>query len=354
MTALQSPLLWQVTLASVLAFLLLWWLTTGARHTSRRRTLQRRITALGSDVDGARFSGLVELHDAFGHARHELQGHELRPQARHDALYRVPWILFLGDSASRVPSLLCTSGAMAPPGNVRTSLWRWWVLDGVVAIETDPALVEDATVDDAHAGWYEALLALVDKRQALPLDGIALCVDASSLLGGAQAVMPLAARLKKRTDEASLLLRLRLSTQLIVTGLDKLPGFSTLRSALPPEMLDQVIGFRVPPGTLVNIDDVLSHMSERLRALRMSLLRTQADAAGRLAVHEFIEHMLAIEPGLNALATSLFVAGSTSAHRLRGRGLYFVAAPADGTQAAFVQDMFKRFLPHERASRPRA
>ncbi|MDM0117216.1 type VI secretion protein IcmF/TssM N-terminal domain-containing protein [Variovorax sp. J22R133] len=353
MTALQSPILWQVTLACVLAFMLFWWLTTGARHASRRRALQQRITALGSDVDGARFSGVIELHDVFAHARHALQGHEMRPQARHDSLYRVPWILFLGDSASGVPQLLRTSGAQSPGGDVRRSLWRWWMLEGFVAIETDPALIEDATGDDVRAGWYEALLELVEKRQALPLDGMALCVDASSLLGGAQAVAPLAARLRKRTDEASQLLRLRLFTQVVITGLDKFPGYARLRHALPPEMLDQAIGFRVPPGTLVNIDDVLSHMSERMRALRMTLLRTQADAAGRLAVHQFIEQMLAIEPGLNALATSLFVSGSSSAHRLRGRGLYFVAAPADAAQAAFATDMFRRFLPAERPSTPR-
>jgi type VI protein secretion system component VasK len=113
-------------------------------------------------------------------------------------------------------------------------------------------------------------------------------------------------------------------------------------------VLAQAVGIRVPAGALVVIDDVLNEWAQRLRALRMALLRQQTDAPGRLAVHEFFLQWLAVQEGLSVFLKRLFAPGSAP-YRLRGRGLYFVAAPPDHRAPAFVQDLFTRFLPVERA-----
>ena len=358
MTQAQLDLVWEVAVASLLSLALLWWLARGARRWARQRSLRLALARVGGGK-----APLLEpaVAQAFAQARQALQAGaaRLRPQA----LYERPWVLFIGDDASRAQLLLRAAGVVphaAPQGDAGASFWRWWLMPGLVAIETDPRLValEDEATPAARellARWYQALRILADRRGALPLDGIALCVDAHSLLAGPQAASELAARLRQRADEASQHLRLRLPTQVLVTGLDQLPGYAAVRAALPEEVLAQVVGFRVPAGTQVIIEDVLNDLFERLRALRMALLREQVDAPGRLAVHEFFVQWLALQTGLAAFLKRLFAPSPAAApYRLRGRGLYFVAAPAAPSRAqapAFVTDLFSRFLPLERAFR---
>jgi type VI protein secretion system component VasK len=355
MTQAQLNMVWEVAAASLLSLALLWWLARGARRWARQRSLRQALARSGGGAAPA-------LAQTFSQARQALQPGAAR--LRRHALYARPWVLFLGDDASRVPQLLRAADMQgtAPHGDAGDSFWRWWLMPGLVAIETDPRLValdDESTLAARQllGNWYESLRILADQRGALPLDGIALCVDASSLLAGPQAASDLAARLRQRADEASQHLRLRLPTQVLVTGLDQLPGYAAVRAALPDDVLAQVVGFRVPSGTLVIIDDVLNDLFDRLRALRMALLRDQVDAQGRLAVHEFFVQWLALQAGLADFLKRLFAPGTTSApYRLRGRGLYFIAAPAASSYAkaqapAFVAELFSRFLPLERAFR---
>ena len=347
----QIQLLWQVCMASLLALAMLWWFARGARRWARQHGLRAALARSGGVSSAA-------LDQAFAQAREALQpgAARLRPQA----LYAGPWMLFLGDRASRVCDLLAAASATkdsAPPcGDAADSFWRWWPMPQLVAIETDARLVDALPQDDNIAStralmsaWYQALLTLAERRGALPLDGIALCVDAHSLLGRPEDVTDLAARLRARADDASHQLRMRLPTQVLVTGLDRLPGYATVRDALPEDVLAQAVGFRVPAGTLVVIDEVLDELSARLRALRMTLLRQQTDATGRLAVHEFFAQWLALQAGLGTFLKRLFAPGGAP-YRLRGRALYFVAAPEGQSRApAFVAELFTRFFPVERA-----
>lgn len=346
MSDAQIQIVWQVVVGSLLALVLLWWLARGARRWARQRSLRQALARHGGTANPA-------LEQVFAQARQALQpgAARLRPQA----LYDRPWMLLLGDGRSLMPELLAASGSDAVTyGDSPGSFWRWWLLPKMVLIEIDPRLVEASPDDDSPAGrdlacaWYQALLTLAERRGAQPLDSVALCVDAQSLMAGPQAAADLAARLRRRADEASQHLRLRLSTQVVITGLDRLPGYAAVCRALPPEVLSQAVGFRVPAGTLVVIDEVLAGLSQRLQALRMALLRQQADAQGRLAVHEFFSQWLAVQPGLGAFLKRLFAPGNP-AFRLRGRALYFVATPTSHAEApAFAADLFARFFPLER------
>lgn len=347
----QIRLLWQVCAASLLTLALLWWFARGARRWAREHGLRAAQMRSGGGASAA-------LDQAFAQAREALQPGAER--LRSQALYARPWMLFLGDHDSRVCDLLAAASATkdssSPCGDAGDSFWRWWLMPNLVAIETDPRLLDAphpaGDTSAAHtldAAWYQALLTLAERRGALPLDGIALCVDAKSLMAGDDAVTELAARLRTRADDASHQLRMRLPTQVLVTGLDRLPGYAAVRDALPEDVLAQAVGFRVPAGTLVVIDEVLDELSARLRALRMTLLRQQADANGRLAVHEFFTQWLALQAGLGAFLKRLFAPGGAP-YRLRGRALYFVAAPEGQSRApAFVAELFTRFLPVERA-----
>jgi len=354
-TALETAWLWKLALACCAGLALLWWSVRGARRWRRLRSLRG---ALARVQDAAADAPATQaLRDTFDQACAALQA--AQPGAGRMALYHRPWVLFLGESDSRVGDLMHAAAPAAPShGRLPRTFWRWHLLPQLVAIELDPLLVElpsaqedSAQARSALARWYAALLLLAQRRSALPLDGIVLCVDAQQILRTPDAAADLAARLRRRADEASQHLRLRLPTQVLVTGLDRLPGYAPVRELLPEPMPAQAVGIRVPPGALLVIDDALDDLGNRLRALRMGLVRDHADAGHQLAVHRFFDQWLALQAGLSLLLKRLFAPGGAP-YRLRGRGLYFVAAPGNDAQApraAFVDDLFGRFLPAERA-----
>ena len=80
-------------------------------------------------------------------------------------------------------------------------------------------------------------------------------------------------------------------------------------------------------------------------ALRMALLREQPGARGRLAIHEFIEAMRALQPALRQVAEALFESHGRGSRGPRWRGLYVTAAASGAAGGAFVTDLFERFLP---------
>jgi len=370
-SALATTWLWNLMLACLVALALLWWIVRGAQRWRRQRSLRQALARVQQADPGTGAPPTTSALDAaFGAARQALQ-QAAPPGRRRAALYQRPWVLFLGESDNRVGDLLHAAAAPDAPdasgaprlyGSLPDSFWRWHLLPDLVAIEVDPRLVElPAEPPDLPAArrllgcWFHALLLLARCRGALPLDALVLCIDAQQLLRGAQATTELAARLRLRADEASQHLRLRLPTQVLVTGLDRLPGYASVREMLPEPMPAQAVGIRVPPGALLVIDEVLDDLGLRLRALRMGLLQQQPDqppdAARQLAVHRFFGQWLALQAGVSLALRRIFAASSAAPYRLRGRGLYYVAAPDVSTpaQPAFVADLFSRFLPAERA-----
>jgi type VI secretion system protein ImpL len=336
------------------AFALLWWFVLGARRRARRRQLRRRIAALRrapTTLDTAP----TALLQSIAQAREALQPARPARAAVDAPLYRVPWFLFLGDAAADVAGLLdAAQGADPPPHPARAdaaaAFWRWRRLPSMVAIEIRPAVVDDAEDRRERILWHEALLALTVERPRLPLNGIVLCVDAASLAGAARETGPMLRALRRLIDEAAEHLRLQLPVYLVVTGLDQLPGYDTLRAALPAEALAQALGHRLPaapqPGASAGarLAELFDPLMLRLHALRMALLREAREAPQRQAVHGFVEQLRALRPGLELLVQALF----DEAHGprpLRWRGLYFVAAGAQPAGPAFVADLFRRFLP---------
>jgi type VI protein secretion system component VasK len=179
-----------------------------------------------------------------------------------------------------------------------------------------------------------------------------VCVAASELLhADGESAKPLAARMRRLLDEAGDTLRLQLPVYLLVTGLEQLAGYATLRGALPPEVLAQAIGHRLAEPFAASdtasarLGALFDPMAERLHALRMALLREQPSASGRLAIHEFIETVRALQPALRQVADALFESHGRGSRGLRWRGLYFTAAPSDVAGGAFTADLFGRFLP---------
>lgn len=331
--------------------LALWWFMLGSRYLARRRLLRRRIEALATTSDTAPPEPFAEPRAAVAHAReHLLCSPALR--ALHHPLYDLPWLLFIGDEDAGLPALLAAArrGTSVPQGQgivEGANFWRWYFLPTLVAIEARAAAVQEPATPHERGLWYQALLALAEQRERLPLNGIVVCVNAARLLGDAQHVAADAARLRQRVDEAAELLRLQLPIYLLVTGLERLAGYEVLCEALPPAVRAQALGHRLPDtvAAVARPDALFEPLALRLHALRMGLLRRQPDPARRHAIHAFVEQVRALQPGLRTFAQQLFDAPRSGHAGARWRGLYLVAAPGNSDQCAFVSDLFQRFLP---------
>lgn len=348
------PYYWPLLALCLFGLLALWWFMLGSRYAARRRLLRRRIEALGPSPDAHDQQLLAALRQGVADARASLLRSPPAPPAVRNPLYDLPWFLFIGDESAQLPGLLAAARRASPPAQTGPDaagdgFWRWSFLRSMVAIETSPAAVREPASLRERSLWYEALLALADQRERLPLNGIVLCVSASHLLRDPQAPAPDAARLRQRIDEAVEHLRQHLPVYLVVTGLERLPGYDAFRCALPPGALSQALGHRLPDNAAgARLDDLFGPLGERLHALRMGLLRSQPEPARRLAIHGFVEQLRALQPGLRTLAERLFDNGfGRTLAPARWRGLYLTAAPADSEDDAFVADLFLRFLPSD-------
>lgn len=366
MNALLSPALrfWLLLSLCLLGFGLLYAVVRDAGCGARRRGLMRRIAALGTPAAEADQLAVDALREGMSQAQQAL-----RRSQRSKAAAPVPWFLFFGSKDAGVPALLAAArGERAPAGGdgmarfatgdpFGGAWWHWWLTGATVAVETHPGLAGDTGGTPAMRGlWLQSLLALAERRDRLPLNGLVVCVGVRELLhDDATELRPRAARLRHLIDETGDTLRLQMPTYLLVTGLEQLTGYAALRAALPDQVLEQAIGHRLTdPSAFIDtpaterFDAVFDPIAHQLHRLRMALLREGPDAAGRLAVHSFVEEVRALQPGLRQFAEVLFESHGRGTRMPRWRGLYLTAsASQDGrhVEGAFVDDLFTRFLP---------
>jgi len=348
MTALLSPThrFWLLLALCLFGFALLYGVVRDAGRGARRRGLRRRIEALGppaSAADEAADEAAVDALDkSMAQAQQALR--RARPRAP------VPWFLFFGDAAANLPGLL----AAGHGERIGDAWWQLWLTGATVAVEIPAGAVGDAAGTPALRGlWLRSLLALAERRDRLPLNGLVACVSAGELLqADADELKARAARVRRLLDETCDTLRLQMPTYLVVTGLEQLPGYAALRGALPPELLSQAVGHRLTdPSPFIatpaaeRLDAVFEPLAQHLHALRMALLREQTQPASRLAVHQFVEAVRALQPGLRAFAQVLLEHHGKGTRAPRWRGLYLTAAASDSTGGAFATDLFGHFLP---------
>ncbi|HEX7868450.1 MAG TPA: type VI secretion system protein [Variovorax sp.] len=351
MNALLSPdhRLWLLLSLCLLGFGLLYAVVRDAGRGARRRGLQKRVAALGNPAAGTNETAIAALGEGMAQAQ---QAMRRAPRAR--AAAPVPWFLCFGDAAANLAGLFATAHGERVDTSGDGAWWRWWLTPRLMAIEIDASAVGDMAGTPQQRGlWLHSLLALAERRDRLPLNGLVVAVAATDLLSADPAeLQSRAARTRRLLDETSDTLRLQMPTYLVVTGLERLAGYETLHGALPPEVLAQVLGHRLTdPSAFIEtpagerLDAVFEPIAQQVHALRMALLREQPGATGRLAIHEFVEAVRALQPGLRQFAQVLFANQGRNSRAPRWRGFYLTAAASDATGGAFVSDLFERFLP---------
>jgi hypothetical protein len=343
---------WQLLGLCLVALALLWWFTAGQRRFSLQGRTRKRMGDLGPGNPDDEREPLARMAQAIAEAKRTITRSPQVEQGR-DPLYRVPWMLFLGDGAADVDGLLRAASDVSPfpaPASEPGAVWRWWFFKSLVAVELSPRVVCASGARLERGLWYQALMQLAAERNKLPVNGIVLAVSIQTLLGPADAVKDTATRLRRLVDEAMEHLQVRMPVYIVVTGLERMRGYATMRATLPAEAFTQALGHRLTAAEMAApaggaLQPVLGPLLDRLHALRMTALRSQVTAVDRRGMFEFGEALRNASSGLSLLVT-LLLEDNTFQRTPAWRGLYFVGgADAAHPGGAFVADLFTRFLP---------
>lgn len=306
--------------------------------------------------------GIGSFSAAVKDAARRLRGailHPFRRRGQWRQVSRHPWLLFLGDSAADVRSLL-QAAASAPHARELTRAndtrpWHWWVFRSLVAIEPGPRLAHPhASIGDGEAPWSKALALLATERRKLPLDGMVICIAAQSLRESEGAVAMHADRLHRLADEATRRLQLQLPVYVVVTGLEALPGHTAFRSALPASVFRRVLGWRHPAvmedGVLdARVEAHVDAVAERLLATAQAVLAIERDPRRRREAFAFLQSLYGLQRGLRSFLERLQANEAHAERRLHWQGVYVTGGSRNEAPSGdFVDDLFSRFLPADR------
>lgn len=350
---------WRLCAFCLTALAVLWWFLRGARRFSQHGRARRQLGDLGPGNPEDERLPLQRMQQELAHARHIIARSPDIARGR-NPLYRTPWFLFVGDQQSQVAALLASACKVSPfpapkrEPNADDQHWYWWFFKSMIAIESHWCLVSDSHQRLERGLWYQALQLLANDRDRLPLNGLVVCVGATTLLQEPDAIRAVAMRLRRLTDEALEHLQIQMPIYLVVTGLEQLPGCREFCAALPAQALERALGHRLPANAPISaatsqqFDDLYGPIVQRLQALRMSILREQQEPHGRYATWSFVDSLSRIGPGLHSLVT-LMLEDNPFQRTPQWRGLYFTASgtPESGlpAQGAFISDLFTRLLP---------
>jgi type VI secretion system protein ImpL len=342
---------WQVVAISVLLVAIVWWFTRGAKRFEQRGLNRKHLGDLGpgnpeDEADPVRMmQQTIKEATSFVSRSPELEGGR-------NPLYRVPWFLVLGDDDSGKLGLLQAASRTSPfpPPNhagAHSLVWRWWFFRQMIAIQTSEKLVCDPAARLERGVWYRALQLLESNRSEMPLNGILVCVSATAIARNDETFRTHCMWLRRLVDETMEHLHLQLPVYFVVTHLDELAGFAQFFGALPKEAGRQALGARLETqvrtsaASIARIGDIFETMHERLHALRLTALRTEPLAAQRKGIFDFVESFRTLRPGLETFVRVL-LEDNPFLRTPQWRGVYFAAT---GSQPAFVEDLFTRFLP---------
>ncbi|MDB5968200.1 MAG: hypothetical protein JWQ90_650 [Hydrocarboniphaga sp.] len=351
---------WQLLGICLVALGVIWWFTLGAKRYSLAGRSKKRIGDLGPGNPEDEREPLERMAQALNEARNTILRSPQIDRGK-DPIYRVPWLMFVGDGVADAGGLLQAANAVSPfppptqPAHDPKQVWRWWFFKSLIAIEMNPRVVCDAAARLDRGLWYQALMQLASRRERLPLNGIVLCISAKTLLSGVEETKVVGLRLRRLVDEAMEHLQANMPVYCVVTGLEKLQGYAAFRAALPKEAFDQALGHRLPESDVISAatsahtEDILQPIFERLHALRLSAMRAQATPETRRDVFEFVESLRRMQYGLGSLI-KLLLEDNPFQRTPRWRGLYFTGAgSAAEAGGAFVADLFTRFLPSDQS-----
>ncbi|UWF47097.1 type VI secretion system protein ImpL [Pseudomonas sp. N3-W] len=252
--------------------------------------------------------------------------------------YQIPWLLMLGDEVQGTQ--LCMQWRLQPTDK---PAWfgRWWSdSEGAVLVVPQALFLPDEGMNLQRGGWWRLLGLILRLRSKRPLDGVVWTVPVSSLVNVEQATtLGLAAR--RRFIDLLQRFGLSLPVYVVITGMEELPGFQELITALPEESRERALGWSSPYSPDAAWQSQWSDVAldQVYRALSESIIEI-GTLSGTLSsdLYALPQRLEALRRTLQTLLEPVFQ-GNAQGEAPRFRGVYFTAnQPAEDAVDGFSAD----------------
>ena len=274
--------------------------------------------------------------------------------------YQIPWLLMLGDETQGTQ--LCSQWRLQPTDK---PAWfgRWWSdPEGAVLVVPQALFLPEEGMNLQRGGWWRLLGLILRLRSKRPLDGVIWTVPVSRL-GNVELAASLGLAARRRFIDVLQRFGLSLPVYVVITGMEELPGFQELITALPVDARERTLGWSTPFGPESAwqaqwSDQALDQVN---RALAESIIEI-GTLSGHLKGELFglPERIEALRRNLQTVLEPVFQ-GNAQGEAPRFRGVYFTAnQPTQDTpdefsaydtglqQSAFARQLWQRRVVAER------
>ncbi len=264
------------------------------------------------------------------------------------ALYQLPWYMFVGAPGAGKTTALVQSGlhfplaekmgkgALGGVGGTRNC--DWWFTDEAVLLDTAGRY----TTQDSHgavdqAAWHGFLQLLRRHRKHSPINGVIVAVSVADLLQQGEAgVLHHAQTVRARLQELREQLGISFPVYVMVTKCDLLAGFTDFFSELGKEERAQVWGVTFPANDAGRTGAALAafpaefrQLAARLESQALGRIEAERDLRRRAAVHGFPQEFYALGGVLQVFLEQAFQ-DSRFADAPLLRGVYFTSGTQEG------------------------
>jgi type VI secretion system protein ImpL len=262
--------------------------------------------------------------------------------------YRIPWYLMLGPVGTGKTTLVESlplprrvQADSALPSSERAC--RWHFFDDGVVLDVAGTLTLKANLTSDEVGWRRLLSLLKRYRSERPVDGVILTLSAADLLSWesrpADEVRAIGTGLFQCLRRAQAELGVRFPVYVILTGADRLPGFSSFAAAVPRRFHQDIFGWSNPYALDAAfrgewVDEAMSEVGDWLRDRATEVLASRSLLPGADAVFRFADVALRLVPATKTLLSEIFEQ-SAYHESFFLRGIYFTGRVEESRAAHF-------------------
>ena len=345
-------------------------------YLSRSRVKLAASEAAGRKAVAEKPNGLAELTNKWKQGIATLRSSSLRRFG--NPIYALPWYMVVGESGVGKTSAITRSRLATLNRNIsqfepitQTVNCDWWFFNRAVIIDTAGRYVSPEGGDDSQAEWERMLELLAKYRMKEGLNGLVLTVDVQQLMADDDALERRGHAIRERVDQLIRLFDKRFPIFVLVTKSDLIYGFTEWARALPPDALNQAMGYA---GSLEQgdqaetrfLDKALGDITERLKLLRLDMAVKGVELSPELLL--FPEELTRLRAGLQRFLKAC-ASNNPYLEQPLLRGLFFSSARQTGTplpsalanlletkapegppteKGLFLHDFFERVLPADR------
>ncbi|WP_431081530.1 type VI secretion system protein [Pseudomonas thivervalensis] len=301
-----------------------------------------------------RTQGGAAIRSFYGAVRHMEQEQGTRDR------YQAPWLMMLGNETDGAQ--LCAQWRLQPTDK---AAWfgRWFSdVEGAVLVVPQALFLPNEGMNRQRGNWWRLLGLMLRLRSKRPLDAVIWTVPFSTL-DDIEHTTELSLKVRRCFIDLLQRFGLSLPVYVVITGMEELPGFQELVSALPAEARESMLGWSSPylPEAAWQSQWSDQALDQVNAALSQSIIEIGA-LSGQLGsdLYGLPERFEGMRRALQILLEPVFQ-GNTQGEAPRFRGVYFTAsqAPAvsgDGVtasdsaqrQTVFARQLWSRRLVAER------